>query len=202
MLKDFKGVLVSDFYAAYDSIRCPQQKCLIHLIRDLNDDVLKHPYDEEVKQLALAFTVLLRPMVECIDRYGLNSRFLKKYLVSVERFYRQLSQSDLQSDIAVKVKERLEKNRDKLFTFLSCDGVPWNNNNAEHPVKPFAELRQTIGGVTTEKGLRDYLVLLSLCQTCKYMGLDFLDFLRSGEKDLHAFAHSRRRQRRRFGCDR
>jgi Transposase IS66 family len=33
MLKDFKGVLVSDFYAAYDSIHCPQQKCLIHLIR-------------------------------------------------------------------------------------------------------------------------------------------------------------------------
>jgi hypothetical protein len=69
----------------------------------------------------------------------------------------------------------------------------WNNNNAEHAVKPFAELRQTIGGVTTEKGLRDYLLLLSLCQSCKYVGLDFLDFLRSGEKDLHAFAHSRRR---------
>jgi hypothetical protein len=43
MLKDFKGVLVSDFYSAYDAIPCPQQKCLIHLIRDLNDDVLKHP---------------------------------------------------------------------------------------------------------------------------------------------------------------
>jgi len=27
-------------------------------------------------------------------------------------------------------------------------------------------------------------------QTCKYMGVDFLDFLRSGEKDLHAFAES------------
>jgi Transposase IS66 family len=148
MLKDFKGVLVSDFYAAYDSIQCPQQKCLIHLIRDLNDDVLKHPYDEELKKLVLAFTVLLKAMVESIDRYGLKSRFLKKYLVSVERFYRQLSQSNLQSDTAVKVKERLEKNRDKLFTFLSYDGVPWNNNNAEHAVKPFAELRRTIGGVT------------------------------------------------------
>src|SRR3954453_23886312 len=27
MLKDFKGVLVTDFYAAYDAIGCPQQKC-------------------------------------------------------------------------------------------------------------------------------------------------------------------------------
>lgn len=27
LLVDFKGVLVSDFYTAYDSIDCPQQKC-------------------------------------------------------------------------------------------------------------------------------------------------------------------------------
>ena len=36
LLKDFRGVLVSDFYAAYDSLACEQQKCLIHLIRDFN----------------------------------------------------------------------------------------------------------------------------------------------------------------------
>ena len=120
----------------------------------------------------------------------------------MKRFFRQISESNLQSERAAKAKQRLEKNRDKLFTFLSYDGVPWNNNNAEHAVKPFAKLRHIIGGVTTEKGLRDYLVLLSLCQTCKYIGVDFLDFLRSGEKDIHAFADSRHGQRRRFGCDR
>jgi hypothetical protein len=201
MLKGFKGVLVSDFYAAYDSIQCPQQKCLIHLIRDLNDDVLKNPYDQELKQLVMAFGVLLKPMIETIERYGLKSRFLKKHLASVERFYRQISKSNLQSEAAVKIKERLEKNREKLFTFLSYDGVPWNNNNAEHAVKPFAALRRIIGGVTTEKGVRDYLVLLSLCQTCKYIGVDFLAFLRSGEKDIHAFADNLRGRRRRCGFE-
>jgi predicted RecB family nuclease len=196
LLKDFKGVLVSDFYAAYDSIQCPQQKCLIHLIRDMNDDVLKHPYDEELKQLSLAFAVLLKPMVETIDRYGLKSRYLRKHLPAVDKFYRQIAYVTPQSEIAVKLKNQLEKNRDKLFTFLSFDGVPWNNNNAEHAVKPFAKLRHVIGGITTEKGIREYLILLSVCQTCKYMGVDFLDFLRSGEKDIHAFAESRRRRRK------
>ncbi len=195
MLKDFKGVLVSDFYAAYDAIQCPQQKCLIHLIRDLNDDVLKHPFDEEMKQLARDFTVLLKPMVETIDRYGLKSHFLKKHLPAVRQFYRRISESNLQSERAVKIKVRLEKNRDKLFTFLEYDGVPWNNNNAEHAVKPFAALRHIIGGVTTEKGLRQYLVLLSICETCKYIGADFLEFLRSGEKDIHSFADRRTRAR-------
>jgi len=30
-LAGFQGGLVSDFYAAYDSMPCPQQKCLLHL---------------------------------------------------------------------------------------------------------------------------------------------------------------------------
>jgi hypothetical protein len=59
-------------------------------------------------------------------------------------------------------------------------------------VKHFAALRRIIEGIISEKGIRDYLVLLSICETCKYMGLDFLDFLRLGEKDIHAFAASRR----------
>ena len=196
LLKDFTGVLVSDFYAAYDGIPCPQQKCLIHLIRDLNDAVLKYPYDEELKRLVKSFAELVKPMVETVDRHGLKSHFLRKHLVSVDRFYRRLSGTDLQSESAGTFKERFEKNRDKLFTFLVHDGVPWNNNNAEHAVKAFAMLRHTIGGVTSEKGIRDYLVLLSICQTCKYKEVDFLDFLRSGEKDVEAFANSKRRRSR------
>jgi hypothetical protein len=62
-LKEFKGVLVSDFYAAYESIECAQQKCLIHLMRDLNDDILNNPFDAEAKLVALQFAALLKPIV-------------------------------------------------------------------------------------------------------------------------------------------
>jgi hypothetical protein len=130
-------------------------------------------------------------MVETVDLFGLKSRFLRRHLSAVDRFYRQIADVPWQSEIAIKLKDRLEKNRDKLFTFLMFDGVPWNNNNAEHAVKPFAALRQIIGGITSENGIRDYLVLLSMCETCKYMGLDFLDFVRSGKKDIHTFRDSR-----------
>ena len=33
LLAGYSGVLVSDFYNAYDGINCPQQKCLLHLLR-------------------------------------------------------------------------------------------------------------------------------------------------------------------------
>jgi hypothetical protein len=54
-----------------------------------------------------------------------------------------------------------------------------------------------IAGSSTEKGIEEYLTLLSICQTCEYTGLDFLDFLRSGEKDVHEFAENRRGRERR-----
>jgi len=196
LLKEFTGVLVTDFYAAYDGIKCEQQKCLIHLIRDLNDTVLKYPYNEELKYLVKGFADLVKPMVETVDRHGLKSRFLRKHIVSVDRFYKHISKVDFQSEPAGAVKNRFEKNRDKLFTFLVHDGVPWNNNNAEHAVKAFATLRRVIDGLASEKGIREYLVLLSISETCKYRGVDFLDFLRSGEKDIRVFAESKQRRRR------
>ena len=196
-LKTFKGVVVSDFYSVYDSLDCPQQKCLIHLVRDLNEALLNAPFDEELKTLVKDFGQLLRTIVEEIDRRGLKKHFLRKHVRRVDRFYRNVLRANFSSPAALAFRDRFEKNRNKLFTFLKYDGVPWNNNNAEHAIKAFARLRDFIECGATEKGIREYLILLSVCQTCKYMGVDFLDFLRSGEKDLHAFAESRRGRKRR-----
>ena len=197
VLRDFDGVLVSDFYAAYDSLGCAQQKCLIHLIRDLNDDVFKEPFNTEFKGLVGEFAALLKPMIETIDRFGLKTRFLRKHKSEVVRFFKSLSCREYRSEAALKCKQRLEKNHGTLFTFLDHDDVPWNNNNAEHAVKAFAMLRRDFDGLSTEKGIKEYLILLSVCQTCKYTGVNFLDFLRSGEKDIHAFAERRHGSRRR-----
>lgn len=177
ILKRFKGILVSDFYSVYDSFDCPQQKCLIHLIRDLNDDLLRQPFNEELKSLVNGFSLLVRPIIETVDRYGLKARFLKKHKRSVARFYRWLAKSDFQTEVTVGNKKRFEKNTEKLFTFLDHDDVPWNNNTAEHAIKAFARLRCVLGGKSTEKGIQEYLILLSVCETCRYRGINFLGFL-------------------------
>ena len=189
LLKTFSGVLVSDFYAAYDAIDCPQQKCLIHFIRDLNTAILEHPFDEGLKQLAANFAGVVKPIIETVDRRGLKKRFLSKFRKSIDQFYKGLVDDDA-GQAAGKLVDRLQKNRNKMFTFLDFDDVPWNNNNAEHAVKAFALLRRVIDGLPTEKSLRDTLVLLSVCETCKCKDVDFLDFLRSGSKDIDDFAIS------------
>lgn len=51
LLRNFKGVLITDFYAGYDAIQCSQQKCLIHLIRVINGDLLKNQLNQEFRIL-------------------------------------------------------------------------------------------------------------------------------------------------------
>jgi predicted RecB family nuclease len=188
MLEGFTGVLVSDFYAAYDSPKCPQQKCIIHLVRDINNDVFHYPFDEELKQLAQRLVVVLKPIIETIDTFGLTHRHLNKHKVAVRRYFDYLSTQVWESETASKYQKRILKYHDKLFVFLDHDGIPWNNNNAENAIKEFASRRRIIGGASTERGLQNYLMFLSIYQTCRRKNLSVLRFLRSGNLDIDAFA--------------
>ncbi len=192
LLNGFKGVLVSDFYTAYESLNCAQQRCLIHLIRDLNDDLLLEPFNEELKGLVGEFAALLKPAIATVDRFGLKARFLRKHRLQADRFFDRLERRGYQTDLAQKCQKRLLKNRHTLFTFCSYDGIPWHNNNAEHAIKALVSLRRQVSGLSSEKGMQEYMTLLSLCETCRFQGLSFLEFLRSGERDLQAFAKARR----------
>jgi hypothetical protein len=194
LLKDFRGVLVSDFYAPYDALACAQQKCLIHLMRDFNHDIQPNPWDEELKTLAAAFGPILRAIVATVDCYGLRQRHLGKHKRDVEAFFGTVSGRLYRSEVAEGYQKRLMTYQDKLFTFLQHDGVPWNNSNAEHAVKRFAYYREIVDGYFSETGLQAYLVLLSLSVTCKYKGLSFFQFLLSREKDIDVFGTAKGRR--------
>jgi len=186
-LEGFRGVLVSDFYSAYDSLPCEQQKCLIHLIRDFNHDIIGNPFDEELKSLAAEFGALLRRIVTTIDKHGLRHRHLRIYEKDVDGFFESTLSRAYQSEVAQAYQNRFEKYRHKLFTFLAHDGVPWNNNDAEHAIKKFAYYREIADGIYTEGSLKNHLILLSIHQTCVRRGVSFFRFLLSRERDIGKF---------------
>lgn len=195
LFKDFHGVLISDFYAAYDSLPCAQQKCLVHLIRDINRDIQSNPWDEELKALASDFGHLLRPIMVTVDQYGLRRRHLRKHRRDAERFFRSIAGEPYHSEVADGYRRRLLQYQGKLCTFLDHDGVPWSNNNAEHAVHRFVYYREVADGQFTEGGLTDYLVLLSIYLTCRYKEVSFLQFLLSQEKDIDEYRASMNRKR-------
>jgi hypothetical protein len=59
-----------------------------------------------------------------------------------------------------------------------------------HPLESAAFSRRT---PISERGIRDYLTLFSIYQTCAYREIDFLGFLRSGEKKIDAYVDKRER---------
>ena len=184
LLAGYSGVLVSDFYNAYDGINCPQQKCLLHLLRDVNDDLKKNPYDDEFKSIASQFGVVLRRIIDTIDKYGLKRWHLHKHKREAEAFLASIDARTFSSELALTYQKRLKKVGSKLFTFLDYDGVPWNNNGAEHAVKSFMKFKRTSDGLFSERSLTEALVMLSILETCKLNGVKRLRFLLFGKTDL------------------
>ena len=192
MLATFRGVLVSDFYAGYDAMPCEQQKCLVHFIRDIDDDLLRNPYDKELTDLASVFGQLVRRIVSTVDRFGLRRKHLTKHRWDVDRFLMRVASTSFSSELARKYKKRFEKHGSKMFTFISHDGVPWNNNNAEHAIKRFVKYRRENDGRYTENTVRSYLTLASVLETCEYNNLNTLEFLLSKEQALSGLLHMAR----------
>ena len=195
VLDEYTGILVSDFYGGYDAVPCRQQKCLVHLIRDLDNDLWRKPFDAELETFVLDVRDLLVPILEATNRYGLKKRNLHKFTKSVDRFYqRVITSRTYRSEPVRTYQKRFQRYRQSLFTFLEYDGIPWNNNMGERALRHLAVQRK-ISGSFSESLAPGYLLLLGLTQTCRFQDKSLLKFLLSGEKDVDAFKPTKRRGR-------
>jgi len=187
MFKNFEGVLVSDFYTAYDSLDCRQQRCLVHLMRDFNEEMQKYPFDSELKLIGAKFSAVLKAAVATIDEYGFKRRHLAKHKRATSNFCHWASNCEFGSLPAERLRSRIVKYQDQLFTFLDQDGVSWNNTNAEHFIKPFARYRRAANGIFTARSIKDYLVILSIAETSRGRGEDFLEYLLRDNEHIFSF---------------
>lgn len=160
------------------------------MIRDLNEDFMKHQLDNEFKEIITEFGYLLRKIITTIDKYGLKQFHLNKHKKEVEQFYNKTIRQNFESELAISYLKRFVKYKGKLFLFLNHDGIPWNNNNAEHSIKPFAKWRKKISKSLTKKNIEHHLILLSILQTCKYQEVNFFEFLKSGNKSIYNLSDS------------
>jgi predicted RecB family nuclease len=195
MLADYQGILITDFYAAYDAIPCLQQRCLVHLIRDLNEDLWRAPFDTELEIFVLEVRDLLVPILEAISRYGLKRWHLGKFMKAVDRFYDEvITGRTYRSEVVQTYQKRFKRYQQSLFTFLAHDEIPWNNNMAERAIRHLA-IQRKISGSFFASVARQYLLLLGLAQTCRFQDKSLLKFLLSGEKDIDAFKAVKRSRR-------
>jgi hypothetical protein len=88
-------------------------------MRDINDDLHRHPYDEDLRNIATEYASLIRPMVEAIDKHGLKKRFLIRHVPEVEKFFRWLLAEKFASETAQSLSKAFQEKPWEAIHILS-----------------------------------------------------------------------------------
>jgi transposase len=172
---DATGVLVSDFYAAYDHYDGWQQKCWVHLLRDIQTLVRANPADERLMCWAdgvqAVYADALRQAAALTGRGAGDDE---------RRVTRQACEARLWSLCApfatdetaphATLCRRIDKYRHALFTFVRQAGVPAHNNAAERSVRHEVISRKISGGTRSPDGTRVRTTLATVFGTWRLQG--------------------------------
>jgi len=164
----FQGHLVTDFYAAYNVIRGPHQRCWVHLLRDLHK--LKEAYAEQPEVLTWAQAV--RQLYDDAQTWLSHqsappeTERQKQYTALLNRAIALGQQYARDSAHPCKaLAKRLLRHQDELFQFVLQPGVPADNNLAERALRPLVIARKISGGSRSAQGSTTRLTLFSLLST-------------------------------------
>jgi transposase len=174
----FNGVLVTDFYAAYNKVAAwAKQKCVVHLLRELEKVSVSNTSPEWV-----SFQRKLRRLLRDALRLGRDrDRYDDEtYQRRWERLYNRLFElysAPYTDGDAARIAARLERHRCELFTFLEFDGVPADNNYGEREIRPAVQMRKAYGGNRSERGAKTQAVWMSVFRTLEKRHADPIDYL-------------------------
>ena len=170
--ENFAGVLVSDCLAIYDDLNALQQKCYSHHLKAVSEALETHPQADYLCQIqALLRTAIV---LKAFQEPAPQERF-DRCLDTLKGRARALLDAPRANLAEEKVRMRLWKQRDHLFTFLERPEVPATNNLAERQLRPAVIARKISCGSKTEKGALAWAILASLAATCRQAGRCFID---------------------------
>lgn len=178
--EDFAGVLVSDCLSIYDDLNPVQQKCYAHHLKAISKALKTAEGKGSVYLLELRALLhsaqLLKRLMNTLP--GPQIQKARQFLET--RFEQLLSTPrdrphDPQSQQEEKVRQRLFKQQDHLFTFLDYEAVEATNNQAERQLRPAVISRKISYGNKTEKGANTWAILASLAATAAQRGDSFID---------------------------
>lgn len=165
----FRGILITDFYGAYNKIAAlAKQKCLYHLFTELvkvdrrNNELAWHMFRKQLSRL-------LKDAIRLSDkRETLPAEAVDHAKVLLHARLDRLCASTLVDDAdAQRIRKRLVRHRDELFTFLDHPEVSPYNNHAERQIRPAVISRKISQQNRSRRGAETQAILMSLFQTAK-----------------------------------
>ena len=163
----FDGVLVHDFWAAYDAIEADDhQCCLAHLLRELekvdltNDSALWRAFAKKLRRL-------IRDGIRLRKRADFDPRRYGELIRRIDRRLMELARGGHRDADADRLGKRLLRHCDSLFTFLDHPDVPYENNHAERMIRPAVIIRKNSQSNRSDKGATTQAILMSIYRTHK-----------------------------------
>lgn len=173
---DFSGVLVSDFYAAYDHYPGVQQKCWVHLLRDIQALTRQHPDDGALRAWAAAVHDLYTRALAAaatLTAADEGARRQARWRLQTELHETCQPYLDPTSDAPQALLcRRIAKYLHALFIFVLIPGVPPDNNPAERSVRHEVISRKISGGTRSTHGTQTRMTLATLFGTWRAQGHD------------------------------
>lgn len=167
----FTGVLVSDFYAAYNHYPGLKQRCWAHLLRDIHALKVLYPEDDSLAQWASAVHQIYQEAQGCT---GLAEKQRQRAQLRLEEKLLACGRPFLEDPLAVQGKlcRRIERFIKELFVFVAEPEVPPDNNLAERSLRHLVTSRKISGGTRSGQGTESKMVLASLLGTWRARGLN------------------------------
>jgi hypothetical protein len=169
--REFLGILVSDFWGAYNAIQCmAKQKCIPHLLREM----LRVDKYEKTGRAWRRFAKKLRRLLRDAIRLSKHSeRSAPDYASKRQRLHERLQKlldTPWKDRHARRLVKRLRRHAAELFTFLDHPEVPHDNNAGERGIRPAVIIRKNSYANRSEEGADMQAVLMSIFRTLKQRG--------------------------------
>lgn len=170
--EEFAGVLVTDFWGAYNSVVCARkQKCLPHLLRDLKRTQHYHAPGGDWPEFSKRLKRLIRDSIRLSkQRRELSAEAFASRRRRLDARLGELLKSPWEQRHARRLVKRLRRHAAELFTFLDHADVPFDNNHAEREIRPAVIARKNSYANGSEDGAETQAVLMSVFRTLKQRG--------------------------------
>jgi len=179
----FIGVLVVDGWKAYLSLNCEQQSCMAHLLRKIRKLYAAFPKLRSVYKFYIKFRKILRDGERLqVQREKLGEVIFKRRLKKLNKRLDELLTWPNPNDILKDIIKKVERQRQRILTFVEHNGVPCHNNYAEYLIRIGVLKRKVSFGSKSAKGAETYAVLLSIYTTCKLRNIPYVDFMKHSLK--------------------
>lgn len=185
LMGDYTGVLVSDCLNIYDDLTAYQHKCYAHHLAKIGK-ALDDPrtgasaYLNDLRLLLVSAMALKAGKADLPEAHVARARRALEACADRllgSRRTRTTAGADA-APIEEKLRLRLLKQRDHLFTFLDHEAVEATNNLAERQLRPAVISRKLSCGNKTARGAATWQIVASLAATCRQTETSFVDFIR------------------------